>query len=35
MAALAAELDVGLMASTRRAPSGGDRLLALHCRYSR
>jgi len=32
-AALAAELGVGLMALTRRASSGGDRLLALHsCR---
>jgi hypothetical protein len=29
MAALAAELYVGLMALTRRAPCGGDRLLTL------
>jgi hypothetical protein len=32
MAALAAGLDVGLMALTRRAPSGGDRLLTLRSR---
>jgi hypothetical protein len=32
MVALAAGLDVGLMALTRRTPSGGDRLLALHRR---
>jgi hypothetical protein len=30
MAALACGVDVGLMASTRRATSGGDRLLTLH-----
>jgi hypothetical protein len=29
MAALAAGLEVGLMALTRRRPSGGDRLLTL------
>jgi hypothetical protein len=32
MAALAAELDVGLMAFTRHTPSGGGRLLTLQCR---
>jgi hypothetical protein len=31
MAALAAELDVGLMAFTRHTPSGGGRLLTLRC----
>ena len=31
MAALAAFLDVGLMALTRRGPCGGDRLLTLPC----
>jgi hypothetical protein len=30
MAALAAGLDVGLMALTRRTPSSGDRLQPLH-----
>lgn len=34
MVALAAGLDVGLMALTRRTPSGGDRLLALQTRRS-
>jgi hypothetical protein len=29
MAALASGLDVGLIALTRRTPSGGDRLLTL------
>ncbi len=33
--ALAAGLDVGLMALTRRTPSGGDRLLTLQCRRPR
>jgi hypothetical protein len=32
MAALAAELDVGLMAFTRHTPSGGGRLLTLRSR---
>jgi hypothetical protein len=31
MAALAAEQDVGLLALTRLAPSGGDWLLTLRC----
>jgi hypothetical protein len=31
MEALPAELNVGLMALSRRAPGGGNRLLALHC----
>ena len=30
MPALALGLEVGLMALTRRTPSGGDRLLTLH-----
>jgi hypothetical protein len=34
MAALASRLDVGLMALTRRTPSGGDRLFTLHCSRS-
>ena len=34
MAALAAGLAVGLVALTRRTPSGGGRLLTLHCYQS-
>jgi hypothetical protein len=34
MAALAAELDVGLMAFTRHTPSGGGRLLTLQTDHS-
>lgn len=35
MAALAAGLDVGLLAPNRYTPSGGDRLRTLHTSRSR